>query len=62
MASLNTMVKRVAGLADTRDVTAWENTFIKSVVEQTEQGDNTSRLTNKQIEVLTRIHDKHFEG
>lgn len=62
MASLNTMVKRVAGLADTKDVSAWENAFIKSVVEQTQQGDNTSRLTEKQIDVLTRIHDKHFEG
>lgn len=62
MASLNSMVKRVAGLADTRDVNDFENRFIKSLVEQTEQGDNTSRLTEKQIDVLQRIHDKHFEG
>lgn len=62
MASLNTMVRRVAGLADTKDVSAWESSFIKSVVEQTQHGDNTSRLTEKQIDVLTRIHDKHFEG
>lgn len=62
MASLNTMVKRVAGLADTRDVTDWENRFIKRVVEQTGNGTNTTSLTEKQVESLERLHDKHFEG
>lgn len=62
MASLNTMVKKVAGLADTRDVSDWENQFIKSLVEKTASGDNTTSLTEKQIDVLERIHNKHFEG
>jgi hypothetical protein len=62
MASLNTMVKKVAGLADTRDVSDWENQFIKSVVEKTSNGDDTRSLTEKQITVLERIHSKHFEG
>jgi hypothetical protein len=62
MASLNAMVKKVAGLADTRDVSDWENQFIKSVLEKTSDGTNTTSLTEKQIEVLTRLHGKHFEG
>lgn len=62
MASLNTMVKRVAGLADTRDVTPWENQFIKSVLEKTRNGDDTRSLTERQIEVLERLHEKNFEG
>ena len=62
MASLNAMVKRVAGLADTRDVSDWENQFIKSVLEKTGNGANTTSLTEKQIEVLERLHGKHFEG
>jgi hypothetical protein len=62
MASLNTMVKRVAGLQDTKDVSDWENQFVKSVVEKTSNGDNTTSLTEKQIDVLERIHDKHFAG
>lgn len=60
MASLNTMVKKVAGLADTTDVSDWENQFIKSVTEQTRNGDNTTPLTEKQIDVLERLHSKHF--
>lgn len=60
MASLNTMVKKVAGLADTSDVSDWENQFIKSVVEKTEHGKNTTSLTEKQIDVLERLHGQHF--
>lgn len=60
MASLNTMVKKVAGLVDTTDVSDWENQFIKSVVEKTDDGDNTTTLTEKQIDVLERLHSKHF--
>jgi len=62
MASLNTMVKKVAGLADTRDLSDWENQFVKSVVEKTADGDNTTSLTEKQIDVLERLFDKHFAG
>lgn len=62
MASLNTMVKKVAGLADTRDVTDWENRFIKKVVEQTRNGDNTSSLTEPQVDSLEQIYEKHFVG
>lgn len=60
MASLNTMVRKVAALADTKDLTTWENGFVKSIVAQTDGGNNTSSLTEKQVESLERIHDKHF--
>ena len=60
MASLNTMVKKVAGLADTRDVSDWENRFIKNVVAQTHNGDNTTSLTEGQIDVLEHLHERHF--
>ncbi len=59
MASLNTMVKRVSGLLD-GDVSEWERRFIASVVRQTQDGDDTRSLTEKQIESLERIFDKHF--
>lgn len=60
MTALNTMVKRVAGLADTKDVSDWENRFVKSVVAQTHNGDNTTSLTEGQIDSLERLHDRHF--
>lgn len=62
MASLNAMVKRVAGLQDTTDVNDWENQFIKSVVEKTQNGDNTTSLTENQIDVLEGLFEKHFAG
>lgn len=60
MASLNTMVKRVAGLAGTKDVTDWENRFIHNVVRQTHDGDNTTSLTENQVDVLERLYERHF--
>ena len=62
MASLNNMVKRCAGLIGTKDVSDWEDEFLQSVHRQTKEGDNTTSLTEKQIDVLERIHDKHFSG
>lgn len=62
MTSLNTMVKKCAGLVDTTDVSDWENQFLKSVVEKTSEGENTTGLTEKQIDVLERIYGKHFAG
>jgi hypothetical protein len=60
MASLNAMVKKVAGLAGTKDVTPWEDRFIQNIVAQTHNGDNTASLTENQVDVLERLHDRHF--
>lgn len=60
MTSINTMVKRISGLAGTNDVSDWEDDFILSIVEQTDEGDNTTSLTEKQITVIERIFRKNF--
>lgn len=60
MTSLNTMVKRCSGLIDTNDVSDWESDFLQSIIERTNEGDNTTSLTEKQIDVLERIFNKHF--
>ena len=62
MTSLNTQVKRVSGLLDTKDLSDWEQDFVASITQQTHDGDNTSSLTEKQIECLERVHNKHFSG
>lgn len=62
MASINTMVKRVAGLLDTKDLSDWEASFVRSVVEKTGNGTNTTSLSNRQVEVLENIFNKHFAG
>lgn len=60
MISINAQIKRIAGLAGTKDVTPWESGFIDSIVTKTSDGKDVSRLTEKQIEHIERIHNKHF--
>lgn len=38
----------------------WEDTFIGSVIERTDEGKNTTLLSAKQVEIIERIHSKHF--
>lgn len=61
MASLNLMVQRVCGLTS-NDLSDWEDNFLESISEKTDNGKNTTMLTEKQIDVITRIFDKHFAG
>lgn len=60
MASLNVMVKRVAGLQGTKDLNDWEEKFVANIVRDTKGGDNTTSLTEPQITALERIFNKHF--
>ncbi len=60
MASITLMVKRCAGLIDTKDVTAWENQFLTDILAKTRQGDDTTGLTEKQVDRVQQIFNKHF--
>lgn len=61
-ASIGTMIKRIYGLHGTKDVSGWESQFIDSVVHQSDYGKDTTSLSAKQIEIIERIHNKHFAG
>lgn len=60
MASLQTQLERLKGLTDTKDVTDWENKFIKSILEQVGPNLNTRVLSGNQCEKIEQIFDKHF--
>lgn len=62
MKSIGAMIKHIEGLVGTSDVTRWESDFIVSIVGKTDHGQDTSYLTEKQLEVVQRIHNKHFAG
>ncbi len=62
MTSIGTMIKRIAGLQGTRDITEWEDTFIGSIIDLTEGGKETAILSAKRVEIIERIHNKHFAG
>jgi len=60
MTSIGNMIKRISGLSGTKDVTDWESDFIDSVVMKTNDGTQTIGLSEKQVEIVLRIHNKHF--
>lgn len=60
MASINRMVKACEGLLGTTDVNEWEQRFLENISRRTRSGQDTSSLTEKQVEVLERIFRKHF--
>ena len=59
MVSTTTMIRRLSGLLDTRDLTEWEQQFVRSLVEKLDAGKVTS-LTERQVETLERLHGRHF--
>ena len=59
MTSTATMIRRLAGLLDTRDLSEWEQQFVRSLVEKLDAGKVTS-LTERQVETLERLHGRHF--
>ena len=58
--SLGAMLRQMAGIVDTRDVSDWENRFLKNVLERTGQGMRTSILTSDQAEKVEEIYGRHF--
>lgn len=60
MISLGTMIKRISALAGTKDVSPWETEFIRSIERRTQEGKVTDSLTEKQIDIISRIHSAHF--
>ena len=62
MKSIKQMIDRIHGMADTVDLSEWENKFIKSIWQQTADGTVTATVSQKQIEIIERIYDKHFAG
>lgn len=64
MKPLAQKVAQCEGLIGTKDVTPWENEFLQSVVSKCRVVGTTTfdarHLTSKQVDVLDRIHSKHF--
>lgn len=58
--SIGKMLEACHGLCDTKDVTDWQNGFIKSVYSQTNGAKDTSKVSERQYEVLEQIYNKHF--
>jgi hypothetical protein len=60
MKSVNAMLRQLHNLLNTSDLTPWEQSFISSCWSRSEEGSNTARLTERQVEVVPDIYRKHF--
>lgn len=60
--SVGTMLKQLAGMVDTSDLSDWENGFLKNVLERSGDGARTSLLTEKQVDRVEQLWKKHFAG
>lgn len=61
LVSLGTQIEQLDGLRDTKDLSAWENGFVTSILERyLVAGRDTRMLSSKQVEVIERIWSKHF--
>lgn len=58
--SIGNMVKQITGMLGTGDLSTWENSFVRSVAEQSNDGTDTSKLSDKQVEIVDSIFRKHF--
>lgn len=58
--SILTMVTSLGGMADTKDLSDWENEFVKSVTAKIGAGKDITVLSDKQVEKVEQIYNKHF--
>lgn len=60
MLSTNSKIKKIIGLQGTKDLTEWEEEFVESIRFKTQGGNLVGNVTEKQLDVIDRIHKKHF--
>ena len=65
MTSTRIMVDKLEGMLGTQDLNEWEQGFVRGMVDRRDSKDLTGQslllgITEKQIEILTRLHNKHF--
>ena len=49
----------LAAMVGTNDLSDWETRFVQSLIDRKKAGQVTS-LSEKQLDVLVRLHSKHF--
>ncbi|MNT23365.1 hypothetical protein D3C72_1587820 [compost metagenome] len=59
LVSTTTMIKRLEGLLSTRDLSEWEQDFVRKLAEQAQAGQVT-QLTGAQVDKLDELHGRHF--
>lgn len=58
--SIGRMVKDLNGMTGTSDLSEWEEGFVVNIAARTLNGDRTSHLSEKQVETIENIWQRHF--
>ena len=59
--SIGTMIEQLDGLRDTKDLTDWEHGFVTNVLQRyLVAGKDSRSITDKQVEVISRIWTRNF--
>ncbi|AQV94793.1 hypothetical protein BJN34_12970 [Cupriavidus necator] len=59
LVSTTIMIKRLEGLLGTRDLSTWEQDFVRKLAELAQAGQVT-QLTGAQVDKLDELHGRHF--
>ena len=59
MTSTSTMIERLDGCKGTGDLSPWEESFVSTLTVRLHSGQVTA-LSDKQVELLERLFNKHF--
>lgn len=59
MISTATMIQRLEGMLDTKDLTEWEHDFVRKLASLMRAGEVT-QLTGAQVDKLDELHERHF--
>jgi hypothetical protein len=60
LVSTNIKIKQLDGLLGTRDLNDWERGFVANTVAITQDGTQPGKLTEKQLERVDAMWEKHF--
>jgi hypothetical protein len=60
MLSTTQMIRRLQGMVGSKDLSDWESGFVESLAEKFVDTDKITKLSERQLEVLERLHGKHF--
>ena len=60
MKTLGSMIQQLEAMLGTNDLTAWEDNFVRNLVERSDHGKDTGKLTVNQISRMIDLYEKHF--
>lgn len=58
--SIWAMISALHGMLGTRDLTRWQQDFVRNCYDTVQHNKDTSRLSDKQVEIISEIFNTHF--